>query len=391
MGSGQARRADELILRVYDTVLDQSTWSELLQDIADYCNARGAFLFEMEGQGAARKLNALRHSSLYDPQIIEAYLTEHQQAELSDQDFFASRSQSTDGIELVPDDDISDELGGDDVFSRPHMQMQMKFGLKHRAGALLNKDDLYRDRFALQFPVEYGPVRAEDRARAGTIMPHLAKALNLARPTLQTSRLVDSVTKSVDALNIGICVIDDQTRVIYSNTEFRRQISKYRAMRVTPDGKLMFDNNHFDRSVIELLGHYSNHGKFGARPRKEAVASVLKDDPTFALCVEIAPLPSAESLGEARLDGHIVYSLDTSLSHHVRTDMLERLFKLTRSESAVVELMAEGMTNQQISDHRNKSIHTINSQVKSVLSKTNAANRTQLIRLATNLSVNFPG
>ena len=51
--------------------------------------------------------------------------------------------------------------------------------------------------------------------------------------------------------------------------------------------------------------------------------------------------------------------------------------------------MAEGMTNREISDRREKSVETINTQTKSILAKTMSANRTQLIRLATNLSANF--
>ena len=395
MGLGQDARLDELILRVYDTVIDASAWPGLLREIAEFCNARGAFLFELEGAPGQRKLRAERFSDNYELAVIQSYLEAHSDAEQADQEIFATHSQMTDKIEMIPDDVIVAGIGAqathEDMFALPHMQMQIKFGLKHRAGALLNKDDFYRDRFAVQYPLDHGPVTGEELSRAAMIMPHLAKAINLARPAQQSQMFASSVTNAIESLSVGICILDRGGRVAYRNAEFSRQLDKYDAMRLGRDGKLVFEPDRFDQPVDSLLGHYSNHGKFGARPRKEAIASALPNDPTFALCIEIAPLHNAAEFGEKALGGHIVYSLDTSMSHEVRTDVMRQLFSLTRSEASIVELLAEGLTNQQISQQRSKSIHTVNSQVKSILSKTNAANRTQLIRLATNLSMNFTG
>ena len=59
------------------------------------------------------------------------------------------------------------------------------------------------------------------------------------------------------------------------------------------------------------------------------------------------------------------------------------------AEASVLKLMADGLTNPQISDERDRSLETINSQVKSVLEKTGSANRTQAIRLAVNVSSSF--
>lgn len=390
MSSGAKPDVDKLILRIYDTALDTSVWPDLLQDIARFCNARSSFMFELEGDDTNRVLSAVRFSSYNVPEVVQSYLDLHHDDELADQEFFASRSQVTDEIDIVPDDELLSQLRdaetGVDVFSRPHMQMQMKYGLKHRAGALLNKDDWYRDRFSLQYAIDHGPVTEEDRHAARQLMPHLAKAVQLGRPAAQAERKYQSIASAVNHLNVGVCILDNHGRAAFRNAEFDRQMGRYNAFRIGNDGRLNFNQDKFDRSIGDLLGHHSNHGKYGARPRKEAVATIEDEDSSFALCVEIAPLSQAEILGTKALDGHIVYSLDTSQSFSIRTDTLRNLFQLTKSEAEVVGLMAEGLTNQQMSEMRNKSIHTINSQVKAILSKTQAANRTQLIRLATNLS-----
>jgi DNA-binding CsgD family transcriptional regulator len=58
-------------------------------------------------------------------------------------------------------------------------------------------------------------------------------------------------------------------------------------------------------------------------------------------------------------------------------------------EEAAYYVASEGLTNVQISERRSKSVETINSQVKSILDKTQTANRTQAIRLATNITSSF--
>jgi DNA-binding NarL/FixJ family response regulator len=52
-------------------------------------------------------------------------------------------------------------------------------------------------------------------------------------------------------------------------------------------------------------------------------------------------------------------------------------------------MVAEGLTNAQIAERRNRSIATINTQVKSILSKTQCLTRTQFVRLMMSFSTDF--
>jgi DNA-binding CsgD family transcriptional regulator len=176
--------------------------------------------------------------------------------------------------------------------------------------------------------------------------------------------------------------------VILKNREFQRQIESYPVYRVGPTGKLLFNEPGTERAVRRLLADLSNHGHFGARPRKEAVTAILDGD-DYRLCIEVSPLNAMAEFGTKPLAGHILYSLDTTLPASLNTGLMANLFGLTAAETMVLSLMAEGLTNREIAERRVKSVETINSQAKSILAKTMSANRTQLIRLATNLSANF--
>ncbi len=376
----------DLILRIYDTVADPANWPNVLDDIAHYINAQGAFIFEMEGVGDERSIIAPYFSTTYSHDAVNEYLQLHRLQELADQDRFAYHSKAADGLELIRDEVLADSEA--ELLARENTQMMIRFGLRYRAGALLNKDQTFQDRFAVQYTEDHGPLTDEELTRSHVIMPHIAKALSVGRPSLQLDQKFNSVTTMIDKLKVGVCLLDGRGQVVFRNSEFDRQLAEYRAFRIEPNGRLAFSQGLFDKSMEKLFGGLANHGNFGGRPRKEAVSATLEND-TFALCLEVVPLSHAPEFGAAMLDGHIVYSLDTSVSYDIKVDMLTRLFALTKSEADVLALMAEGLTNQQISEQRGKSIHTINSQVKSILAKTRTANRTQLIRLATNVSANF--
>lgn len=376
----------ELLLHIYDTGLKPSLWPDSLERVAHFIGARGAFIFELKQKGSQRKVIAPYFSKSYDVAVVENYLKQHNDQEVLDQEVFARHSRTADKIELVGDTVLAKNDA--ELLSRANVQAMMDYGLRYRAGALLDKDQLYRDRFAVQFSRSQGPISAEHLFRADLVLPHVAKALNVNRPTAQLAAKYSVVANALDRLMIGVCVLDDRGHVAISNGEFRRQLDWKTVFRLDASGRLTFQSNAAQRDFIRLRQDVTQHGQFGARPRKEAIITQIEGQP-HTVCVEVIPLNNAADIGEPGLRGHIVYSMDARKSYVIDGDLLRDMFSLTNAELSVLMLVADGLTNPQISDKRNKSIETINSQVKAILVKTNTSNRTQLVRLATNISSSF--
>jgi DNA-binding CsgD family transcriptional regulator/PAS domain-containing protein len=377
---------NDLILAIYDTMINANGWPAVLERVSRYIGARGAFIFELEGKGSQRFIRAPYFSETYKPELVSSYLASHNDQELIDQDTFARLSRPTDQIQLISDEVLA--ASESELLSRENVRRMMGWGIRYRAGAILNKDQVNHDRFALQFSASAGPLTKAHFERAALLMPHIAKALNVSRPTKQLADKFQSIADCIDMLVIGVCIIDADGRIVHLNQEFQRQIASYPVFRKDPSGRLVMRSDSLGGALSELRGSLDNHGRFGARPRKEAIVSVIEDKP-HTLCIEVAPLTSADEFGEARLNGHIIYSMDTGSSYAIDRDMLASVFSLTQTEASILEMLAEGMTNMQISEKRAKSVETVNSQVKSILEKTQSANRTQLIRLATNIGASF--
>jgi len=382
----QADTARGLVLEIYDAALDPKLWPALLAKIADHIGARGAFLFEQEGEGADRSVIAPHFSRNYETELVQGYLARHNRQELLDQDRLAEHSRHSDGIELIGEDVLYESRA--EYLERPNVKEMAGNGIHHRAGALLNKSYLRHGRFALQFSRHDGPLSDDHRQRAAELLPHIAKALSISRPTQQLQRRFDNIIGSLDLLQIGVCVLSKTGTIVFSNAEFNRQVETYSVLRITSDRKLELGRSELRHELAAMRSDIACHGRWGARPHKEAIISE-NDVHARALCIEVCPLTSIDDLNESHLEGHIIYSLDSALAVNIDAGMVARAFQLTRAKQEVLGLLSEGLTNADISDRREKSIETVNSQVKSILAKTNSANRTQLLRLVTSISTNY--
>jgi DNA-binding CsgD family transcriptional regulator len=382
----QSAELNDLILAIYDTTINPGAWPEVLDRASRYIGATGAMIFELEGPGDRRRILAPHVSKIYDAELVASYIKTYHDEELTDQDIFTSLSKPTDQIHFVTDDALTNSEA--ELLARANVRAMVENGIRYRMAALLNKDLVDRDRFALQFTPRAGPISKEHVEKALLIAPHIAKARNISRPTKQLADNFRSVADCIDMLIIGVCILDRQGRIVHLNQEFQRQIDNYPVFRKDRSGRLIMRSAKPAEALDELRGSLANHGRFGARPRKEAINTIIDDKPN-TLCVEVAPLTTADEFGEPKLNGHIVYSMDAGNFYEIDSEILASIFSLTQAEASILELLAEGLTNAQISERRAKSVETVNSQVKSILEKTQSANRTQLIRLATNISSSF--
>lgn len=77
--------------------------------------------------------------------------------------------------------------------------------------------------------------------------------------------------------------------------------------------------------------------------------------------------------------------MDLNLSRALSVDIVSWFFPLSLSESDVLVLIGEGLTNREIAERRGRSLETVNSQVKSLFIKTYARSRAELVLLSLSL------
>jgi len=377
----------DLIARIYDTALDPSIWPELMLRIAHKLGATGAFIFELRLDEEHPQIASRIYSSNYSPEIVSWYLKTFNEQEISDQGRFAELSQKGNEVDLISDIELRPKIS--DLLAQPNVAFMMTRGLKHRAGALLNKDLVNVDRFALQFSIDHGPITPSEIKKANQFLPHIAKVIGMSRP-LEEQLIAKGIFEEVlRNIGQGVAILGPRGTVLYANTEFERYLSEHKVFRKGTNGTLQLidvtTNPAQAKHYHDLVVSDDAHGVFGARARKEAVVIDLEKTGT-ALFVEICPVEASIRSGKLGAGCRLVTVIDTS--RHVKFDRkrLQSFYQLSASETEILELVAKGYTNIEIGEIRNRSQDTVKSQMKTLMRKTNSQNRTDLVHMIHNLS-----
>ncbi len=373
----------DLIARIYDAALEPQAWPALLARIAYKIGAAGAFLFEVQREDDSEHVVTRMFSENYDPVVVRDFLSRFNHLELRDQGRFAELSAMTDPVELVSDIYIHNSVAM--LLEQENTRFMMRHGLKHRAGALLNKDFLTVDRFALQFGVDHGPITDAEKRKAMVFLPHVAKSIGLSRPLEERLRLQDAFEALLGAAGQGIAILDHRGHVIYKNAELDRVLDVHPVFRLTAGKTLEVNDAGQSGRYQAMLADDGAHGRFGARARKEALVVNLQK-PGTALFIEICPAETNAAMGRLGRGCRLLTVLDTSRPLTVNLDRICSFFALSKAEASVLELIAAGHSNQEIADLRHRSLDTVKSQIRSLMQKTNSTSRTELVQMAGSLS-----
>ncbi|MGH1575807.1 helix-turn-helix transcriptional regulator [Planktotalea sp.] len=379
----------DVVLDIYKTIHEPENWQRVLDRLTKSVDARGSILFEWKSiDGQSKKLTAPLFSSYYQQATLDQYLEKHASWERVDQDGFEvqsalARSKRPDQIVLVNDADL--EADEEAYLAQPNVQDLLSFGIRHRYGCLLDMDNPYRARFAIQTGQTRGKLSEEDKLMLSGLLPHLAKALDLGSSFGPASVERRAFLDVISRLQIGVCLLDQNGHVVEKNPEFERQMSENQNIWVDRSGKLSLHGDAQAKHFHQLLETALNHGIFGARPRKEAIM-LQSDDGASSLCVELVPPNHFSEFGTSNQKYAVMLSRDTKRPISIDLEMAERSFSFTPAEASVTELVCKGLTNSEIAEQRERSKETVNAQVKSILNKTGTHNRTQLVRLLCNFA-----
>ena len=384
--SAASKKISEFIPRIYDTIADPGLWPEVLDRFADHVGARGCIVFEWRGEGPDRQLSGTMMSSAYEPEKLFQYLSVFSAFEAEDQDRFEMLSLEHDVIDLIECKMLFDTE--EELLARPNVQALMANDMRYRAAGLLNKDNRKRARFSVQRSINNGPFTRADHATMGELLPHIAKAIDLSRPTQELMRSHGAMMEAMDRLRIGVCVLDERGYVVVSNEEFGRQRDRYDIFSLDTRGRLIVHDRADPKRFEEMRLGIQGHGRFGARPRKEANVTD-QDMPGAAICIEIAPFEKSDAFGINRFDGAVLYTIDTTLGFNCDAKALQNVFSLTNAEAEMAVLVGEGLTNPMIAERRDRAVATVNAQVKALLAKTGCRTRAEFVRLLLGFGTEF--
>lgn len=369
-----------VILSLYDAAIDPALWPATLDRCVELCGAASCAIFDFNDAPNAASFQITHAGSGAQKSLMEYYTRSNIRQEVLDRRGAQALASDIDDVEALSDEIIYSDYA--EFIARPNVQSLMELGLRHRVIAFLNKDNFARSQFTLQYADGRGPASQQELRTLNLLLPHMAKAVSLQRHIQTLEQRSQSALSAIDHLALGLCILDSRGRVVLENIEFRRQRTDLGMFCQDATGYLQFKNPRDQKAYASLLADAQNHGKFGARPRKEVISS---QSATY-LNVEMLKIEHLEVFEGKAFQGAVIFSRDTTLPIDANIEALSNVFGLTKAEAALAEKLANGLTNAQIADANERALGTINGQVKSILAKTRCSNRTQFVSLLANFT-----
>ncbi len=251
-------------------------------------------------------------------------------------------------------------------------------GIHHCAGVLLDAGNPYGSAFTLQRSAGQGPFTESDLREIDLLIPHLQRAQTLGRQLASLRSQALSWHETLERINMGALLCDERGRVLYANPVVGDLLRVRPAFTLTRDGLvcLRARDTHRLRRLIQgaaRTGRGEDLDTAGACLR-------LESEGASPLQVLVSPLQTrCDSALRFPEDACVLILLKAPDPVTPPVDVLAASYGLTRAEAEVAADLANGQSVKEISDARRRSIHTVRTQLKTVLRKTGTSSQVQLV------------
>lgn len=218
-----------------------------------------------------------------------------------------------------------------------------------------------------------GPFTSEDKEILSQASRFIAQHYLLAMGKNQRSMTTNLFNSCYKKLDFGVIMVDHNFTVLNANPAAEQYASaicqamtyKQRVQKGIPSSQ--------QSDIQTVLRCYNNNLFYSGRPLSVAVGGSTYDFHVNSF------VSSTQNLSRVEIV-YLVFVLKTdtqSLPHH---DSQVRL-SLTEREWEIADLIAKGLTNNQIAEQTSISIHTVKSHILNIYKKANVGNRTSLLRV----------
>ena len=371
----------DLIARIYELPLDPAGWPGVLDDFARLMNAA------MAATAVYDPIYSLHHLNAITSDPGPSFLEEQRRATPSGYRSAFAKMAENPRRGFVSDKEMFDLKDYEAYAERPLVQWFHKnYNLYHGAASCLNLDRAWTDILFVMFSADRGPVSGQEKMIGNLFLDHFAKSTELGRAFGVLKSRFDSALAALDRFHIGIFVVSPDGAVVLDNAEAERIVDAGDGLNMSPQGRLR-PSDHGHRAELREAIAKAAYTAQAQDSRAESLMTLPRPSGADPYLVEVSPICDKDEI-ESDFRGALVFVIDPNKTDVVSTERMQTLYSLTKSESEVCKLLAEGSATDDIAEARNLTRETVRNYIKQVLRKTGTKNRSQLVRLA--LSVNLP-
>jgi DNA-binding CsgD family transcriptional regulator/PAS domain-containing protein len=211
------------------------------------------------------------------------------------------------------------------------------------------------------------------------LLPHLRRAIQIHARLNRTESERDVYAGAVDQLSVATIILDEQGRVLNTNS-MAANILEQRDGIAVQGQEVLLGNRAANERLQEILRSAISAQLAGETSMTRALR-VSRPSGLPDLGLVIRPIPTREWAEGQSNPCIAVFISDPQAKENASQQMLAELFGLTPAEANLAIKLARGMSLAEVSAEQNISQHTARAQLKSIFAKTGASRQAELVRL----------
>ncbi|MEE3044230.1 MAG: LuxR C-terminal-related transcriptional regulator [Pseudomonadota bacterium] len=377
-----AKELDEynkFIPQLYEAAISPELWCERLDCLAGMLQTQNAIIMHIENIRPEISEYSFHANSWVPGEAIAEYLS----LGLNQNDGSAYFHQQD-----LYDFSVGDEVrhsNGDTTPSRFYPWLEKTTGCNQAAGMCVSKDAAGYDILTVHYRDDglFEPTVASDKLRF--IGPHLTKVLEMNRPVHLLRHRYGAFLDVLDRLRIGVAILNANGEIVIINEEFTRILDSKDALTVGAGQKLTARDDQDARRLSQAVQKLGRMAFIEKSSENLRLNSRINESSAYLL--DLAPLREKHGTFGGQFTGVLATVVDPFWYTDINTDLLNRHFALTRTETDVFDAVLRGLSNSEIADHLGKGPETVKSQLASVYRKTGVKDRLELVRLAVQMII----
>ena len=277
--------------------------------------------------------------------------------------------------------DLDDYIPPERASSTPiYQELLLPYGLADFTGAAVNGGLADGGGSRLMFMTlmtERRNARESKRRRRifETLTPHLLGAARLHWRLFEAESKAAAAQSIMDRIAPAILLLDVNGRILQSNHAADRQLAAGDAIEAR-GGRLLPRRNAaaFSAALAKVAAGGAESAFPLPRPGKPALAAIL------------AP---AAALGQG-ISGIVLFLCDPQIVPADAGSRLGAMLGLSKAEAEIAQALTSGASPQEIAELRQASLHTVRTQIKSLMRKLNASRQSEVVRAVMAVSLLDP-
>jgi DNA-binding CsgD family transcriptional regulator/PAS domain-containing protein len=225
---------------------------------------------------------------------------------------------------------------------------------------------------------QHGLADDDARRRMRLIVPHLRRAMLIARKTAEAATLADTLADTLDGLSAGLCLVDAGGRIVHRNAAAQAILDADDILR-SLNGKLVARDAQADRTLQEVFAA-AGQGDEALGTKGIAVPLTGEDGERYVAHA----LPLGSGARQRAGTAHTALFIHRAMpAIPARPEVIGEAFKLTPAELRVLLAIVELGSVSEVAAAFGLGDATIRTHVSHVFEKTGAKRQADLVKLVT--------